>query len=707
MKFPRNAIVSVLVASAGLSQASAFVPAASFAGKSTIGEGGRSAATPNRNVFLNLASDDEDELELKEYEKGGGKNSGLSKLMMMKDFDPDDEDDDELVKEYLDTAIAALEVDEARSKGSFFSTPLSLLRLLRSRIRKIKSLDYDNYQNHPEFPDYDLKSGMMKKISDDFPPLNQVFSPRKLVRLLLRLGSSFLAIEQVLDDVNDAKSQEEAYKACFTKPTIGRFGVLPNPRNFHPPPYAADNWEKDSDFARQFFCGTNPLMIEVAKDPETQLSKNMVSHFGKDKLQELADKNQLLFASYDDLADLKVNPHQMFPLPMNNESGPDGGPAPQVHPKFFYAPIVAFTYDYDKDELDVLGIQLERTDDARVYTKNTCGENEWLAVKCQVTAADSNMHEWVSHLGNTHLSMESTYDVLTADLIMLSHQGTARISLTQIGGNSLGDYQASAGVGQVFQLIEKMWSRYNFFESTGLPNELASRGFTEDVQIPAYLYREDGMKLWNAIGGFATDFVDEVFDSDEAVASDEVVQEWAKETTDHDKGAVKGFPTSFEDKETVAKVLQTIMWMTSGLHAAVNFPQYDEFAYVPNKPLHLRADLSTMPEDDAEIREWMFENMFPHINTDDDWLRDSTLSGYHAAVELVGVANLLSMPSRNCLDNMSGKFEKIGTEAYDKFRKNLNVISEEIEARNEEAEKANKVPYNYLNPSNVPSSIDI
>ncbi|KAK1737911.1 lipoxygenase [Skeletonema marinoi] len=113
---------------------------------------------------------------------------------------------------------------------------------------------------------------------------------------------------------------------------------------------------------------------------------------------------------------------------------------------------------------------------------------------------------------------------------------------------------------------------------------------TEDVQIPAYLYREDGMKLWNAIG---------VFDSDEAVASDEVVQEWAKETTDPDKGAVKGFPASFEDKETVAKALQTIMWMTSGLHAAVNFPQYEEYGCVPHKPLHLRADFSTIPKDDA------------------------------------------------------------------------------------------------------------
>ncbi|KAK1734492.1 hypothetical protein QTG54_014740 [Skeletonema marinoi] len=97
-----------------------------------VGAGGR--------IFLNLASasDDEDELELKEYEKMGGKNEGLSKLMMMKDFDRDDEDDEEYVKEVLDTAIATLEPETTRSKLSIFRTALSLLRLLRSGIRKIK-----------------------------------------------------------------------------------------------------------------------------------------------------------------------------------------------------------------------------------------------------------------------------------------------------------------------------------------------------------------------------------------------------------------------------------------------------------------------------------------------------------------------------------------------------------------------------------------
>eukprot|EP00984_Skeletonema_dohrnii_P025878 scaffold15109_cov70-Skeletonema_dohrnii-CCMP3373.AAC.2 len=93
--------------------------------------------------------------------------------------------------------------------------------------------------------------------------------------------------------------------------------------------------------------------------------------------------------------------------------------------------------------------------------------------------------------------------------------------------------------------------------------------------------------------------------------------------------------------------------------------------------------------------------MIPQINTDDDWLRESTtLSKNAPAIDSLSMVRLLTTPSENCLDNLSDRFETIGTEAYDKFLKNLNFISEEIEARNEEAEKANKAPYNYLNPSN-------
>ena len=443
MVFHRTAIASIFVASACLSQqAAAFAPSpvTSLASKSIarVVEVGTT-----RKVFKASAADEEEKLELKGYKKGGRKKriGRLLKLVKMKDFDPDEEEDEEVVKEIIDTTIDVLEADNDRMS---FKDAISILRALRSQIRKRTTMGYATYSNHPEvclfiatiaivritliydyerspshkphaactiitttqilkFPDVDLSGAM--KMMDGAPPLNQIWGVKKFARFFLRQETSSMAIDSVRDKVDNAKTQEKAYKACFTKKRRF-FGLLPNRLNFLPRPYAVDHWEKDSEFARQFFCGTNPVMIEMAKDPEKQLSKNMVEYFGKDKLQALADKNELLFVSYDDLAELKVNPHQMFPLPQNNEIGPDGGPAPQVYETYFYAPIVAFTYDHEKDELDVLGIQLERTDDARVYTKSTCGENEWLVMKCQVIAADSQMHQWVSHLGNTHLTME-------------------------------------------------------------------------------------------------------------------------------------------------------------------------------------------------------------------------------------------------------------------------------------------------------------
>jgi hypothetical protein len=49
-------------------------------------------------------------------------------------------------------------------------------------------------------------------------------------------------------------------------------------------------------------------------------------------------------------------------------------------------------------------------------------------------------------------------------------------------------------------------------------------------------------------------------------------------------------------------ILQTLMWISSALHAAVNFPQYDFYAYASNKPLTMRALLP------ASNREDIFKN---------------------------------------------------------------------------------------------------
>lgn len=135
------------------------------------------------------------------------------------------------------------------------------------------------------------------------------------------------------------------------------------------------------------------------------------------------------------------------------------------------------------------------------------------------------------------------------------------------------------------QLIGRYWSEYDFFNSSALPRELECRGFTEDFDMPGYLYREDGMKLWKAYGEFAGEFVDEIFRKpdktiDQAIADDPEVQRWASEMASPGRAGIKGFPSPIPNKESLVECMQTIWWICSGLHAAVNFPQYDVSARV-------------------------------------------------------------------------------------------------------------------------------
>lgn len=52
-----------------------------------------------------------------------------------------------------------------------------------------------------------------------------------------------------------------------------------------------------------------------------------------------------------------------------------------------------FQLTENREELEVLGIQLDRTKDAKVYTAETSDKNTWLMAKTCVTSADSQIHE--------------------------------------------------------------------------------------------------------------------------------------------------------------------------------------------------------------------------------------------------------------------------------------------------------------------------
>ncbi len=148
-----STILTVVLASAGLSQAGAFVPASFASKRGGVGPSGPSdgrLAAPNRNLLTTVMSTSEGE---EEVENEFNDNDGWSKLIKMKDFDPDDDDvADEKVMELLDVTIGVLEVDEA--KDSRFAGVLSFVRELRDQVAEKRHIDFTTYPIQPEVSSY-------------------------------------------------------------------------------------------------------------------------------------------------------------------------------------------------------------------------------------------------------------------------------------------------------------------------------------------------------------------------------------------------------------------------------------------------------------------------------------------------------------------------------------------------------------------------
>jgi hypothetical protein len=178
------------------------------------------------------------------------------------------------------------------------------------------------------------------------PPLEYWFSLRKFKRLIKRIVLTAVGLRLTADKVEKA-SPEDKYKALFTSPTI-LFGLFPNPLHLVPEPaYVVNHWEEDTEFARQFLNGVNPLMIERVRKLDNQVTAELrASLQDKFDLKQLTDEKRIFVVDYKWLANLKVNPHQALPEPMND--------VPQNNPRYFQAPQVFLKLDEDRQNLKCL-----------------------------------------------------------------------------------------------------------------------------------------------------------------------------------------------------------------------------------------------------------------------------------------------------------------------------------------------------------------
>ena len=147
------------------------------------------------------------------------------------------------------------------------------------------------------------------------------------------------------------------------------------------------------------------------------------------------------------------------------------------------------------------------------------------------------------------------------------------------------------------QLLKRVGAKYNI-HWTNIKQSIKRRGVDDPKLLPGYYYRDDGLKVWNAIEQFVSDIINEFYTSDDDVRNDTELQSWADDLhnnafpQDYNKDG-NGVPSKIDNMAQLVELCTLIMFTGSAQHAAVNFGQYEIYGYVPNAPTTICSPLPT------------------------------------------------------------------------------------------------------------------
>lgn len=181
---------------------------------------------------------------------------------------------------------------------------------------------------------------------------------------------------------------------------------------------------------------------------------------------------------------------------------------------------------------------------------------------------------------------------------------------TLIAPNTIIDQIFSIGGEGKDELMSMDYATYNI-QRTNIKRNIKERGVDDPDLLPHYYYRDDGLKIWDAIESYARDIITHFYRSDDDVKNDKELKSWAEDLyfngfptssyycedfddddfddcDENSRTSGHGFPKRIESREELVEYCTLIMFTGSAQHAAVNFGQYEYYGFVPNAPTGLR-----------------------------------------------------------------------------------------------------------------------
>ncbi|CAL8113494.1 unnamed protein product [Prunus armeniaca] len=490
-------------------------------------------------------------------------------------------------------------------------------------------------------------------------------------------------------------------------------------------------WFRDEEFSRQTLAGLNPYSIQLVTEWPLKSKLDPEIYGPPESLitTELVEKEIKGCMTVDEALKRK----KMFILDYHDLYMPYVNKVREIEGTTLYGSRTLLFLTED-GTLRPVAIELTRPPVGdkpqwkQVFspTWDATGCWMWRLAKAHVCAHDAGYHQLVIHWLRTHCATEP-YIIAANRQLSAMHpiyrllhphfrytmeiNALARESLINAGGIIEGCF--SPGKYSI-ELSSAAYDQLWRFDMEALPADLIRRGMAvEDptaehglkLAIEDYPFANDGLILWDAIKEWVGDYVNHYYPDPTLVESDTELQGWWTEvrTKGHaDKKDEPWWPV-LKTPENLIHILTTIIWVTAGHHAAVNFGQYMYAGYFPNRPTIARTNMPT--EDPSEE---FFKNFLKKPEM-------ALLMCFPSQIQATKVMAVLDVLSNHSPDEeyLGEKLESSWAEnpvinaAFERFNGNLKRLEGIIDERNTNLKLKNRVgagvvPYELLKPFSTP-----
>jgi arachidonate 15-lipoxygenase len=459
-----------------------------------------------------------------------------------------------------------------------------------------------------------------------------------------------------------------------------------------PVPGIAYTFQDDTEFARLRVAGPNNMLIAgitaiPANFPITDAQ--YASVVNGDTLSDALLAGRLFLLDYQELSVLTAGTY-----------GSDQ--------KYVSQPMALFAVPPGGSSLVPVAIQCgQDAASGPIFTPSVVAPDQWgwEMAKLVVQVADGNYHELFTHLARTHLVIEAfavathrhLAEVHPLWALLVPHfEGTlfindqAATSLIAAGGPIDHIFAGTITSSQLAAVDDRL--AFDFYGKM-LPADLAARGVGTGSTLADYPYRDDALLVWGAIHGWAKAYVEQYYASDADVTGDTELAAWT--ATLVGEAQIKGF-RPITTRAQLVDICTMVMFTASAQHAAVNFPQKSIMAFAPAVTGAAWQPAPTVQSGQSKTQ----------------WL--ATMPPVALALEQLNTLELLGSLYYRPLGQYLSNAYPYPTWFQDPavtapggplaaFQTALTGVEAEIVARNAERMQ----PYTYLQPSLIPTSINI